>query len=178
MAALAVGLGLIFNSIRQPLSTAVDPELGNLLATCSGVTWALTVLGLRWLAIRSLKHDDQPESAVVAGCFMASLTAVSFALPVEDSTITNWLIVAYLGVFQIGLAYVLIAEGMRHLPALESSLLLLVEPVFSPVWAWLLLGENPGTLAIVGGGVVLLATALHSVQRSRSAPIEAERAPG
>ena len=168
MAALVVGLGLIFGSIRQPLVTAADPELGNLLAMCSGFSWALTVLGLRWLAIRSRTHDEQPEAAVVTGCFVASAVAVSFAFPVEHATGTDWLIVLYLGVFQIGLAYVLITDGMRHVPALESSLLLLVEPVFSPVWAWLALAENPGALAVLGGGVVILATAIHSFQRSRA----------
>jgi len=174
MVALVVGLGLIFGSIRQPLATAPEPELGNLLALCSGFSWALTVLGLRWLAIRSVDHDEQPEAAIVTGCFVASLTAVFFAFPLEGSSATNWLIVVYLGVFQIGLAYVLIAEGMRHVPALEASLLLLVEPVFSPVWAWFLLSENPGALAAVGGAVVILATAIHSVQRGRVAEARVE----
>ena len=45
------------------------------------------------------------------------------------------------------------------------SLLLLVEPVFSPIWAWLLLAESPGTLAILGGRVVILATGIHSFQQ-------------
>lgn len=167
MLALLVGLGLIFSSIREPLETATDPDLGNLLAACAGVSWALTVLGLRWLAIRSLEHHEQPEAAVVTGCFVASLVAVGFAFPVEGSTAVDWLIVLYLGVFQIGLAYVFIAEGMRHIPALETSLLLLVEPVFSPVWAWLLLAESPGMLAVLGGVVVIAATAVHSLQQSR-----------
>ena len=167
MLALIVGLGLIFSSVHQPLETATDPELGNLLATCAGFSWALTVLGLRWLAVRSREHDEQPEAAVVTGCFVASLVAVYFAFPVQNSSAINWLIVLYLGIFQIGLAYVLITEGMRHIPALESSLILLVEPVFSPVWAWLLLAESPGALAILGGGVVILATGVHSFQQGR-----------
>jgi len=167
MLALIVGLGLIFSSVHQPLETAPDPALGNLLATCAGLSWALTVLGLRWLAVRSREHDEQPEAAVVTGCFVASLVAVYFAFPVQNSSAINWLIVLYLGIFQIGLAYVLITEGMRHIPALESSLILLVEPVFSPVWAWLLLAESPGALAILGGGVVILATGVHSFQQGR-----------
>ena len=169
MLALVVGLVLIFGSIRAPVDTATDPALGNLLAACAGISWALTVLGLRWLAVRSVEHHEQPEAAVVTGCFVASLVAVPFTFPVEDPTVMNWLIVLYLGVFQIGLAYVFIAEGMRHIPALETSLLLLVEPVFSPVWAWLLLAESPGALAVLGGGIVVLATAIHSLQRSREA---------
>ena len=178
MLALIVGLGLIFSSVHQPLETAPDPALGNLLATCAGLSWALTVLGLRWLAVRSREHDEQPEAAVVTGCFVASLVAVYFAFPVQNSSAINWLIVLYLGIFQIGLAYVLITEGMRHIPALESSLILLVEPVFSPIWAWLLLAESPGTLAILGGGVVILATGIHSFQQGRKIVLPQERLDG
>ena len=178
MLALIVGLGLIFSSVHQPLETAPDPALGNLLATCAGLSWALTVLGLRWLAVRSREHDEQPEAAVVTGCFVASLVAVYFAFPVQNSSAINWLIVLYLGIFQIGLAYVLITEGMRHIPALESSLILLVEPVFSPIWAWLLLTESPGVLAILGGGVVILATGIHSFQQDRKTVLPQERLDG
>ena len=138
MLALIIGLGLIFNSIQNSSEIATNPELGNLLATCAGLSWALTVIGLRWIAIRSKKHKEQPEAAVVTGCFLASLMAVFFSFPVESSTTVDWLIIFYLGVFQIGLAYSLIAKGIRSISALETSLLLLVEPVFSPIWAWLL----------------------------------------
>ncbi|MDG2316583.1 MAG: EamA family transporter [Gammaproteobacteria bacterium] len=166
MLALIIGLGLIFNSTQNSSEIATNPELGNLLATCAGLSWALTVIGLRWIAIRSKKHKEQPEAAVVTGCFLASLTAVFFSFPVESSTTVDWLIIFYLGVFQIGLAYSLIAKGIRSISALETSLLLLVEPVFSPIWAWLLLAENPGFLSILGGSLVISATAIHSFQKT------------
>ena len=51
--------------------------------------------------------------------------------------------IGYLGVFQIGLAYLLLSTGIRHLPALEASVLLLAEPALNPVWAWLVHGETP-----------------------------------
>jgi drug/metabolite transporter (DMT)-like permease len=166
MLALIIGLGLIFNSIQNSSEIATNPELGNLLATCAGLSWALTVIGLRWIAIRSKEHKEQPEAAVVTGCFLASLMAVFFSFPVESSTTVDWLIIFYLGVFQIGLAYSLIAKGIRSISALETSLLLLVEPVFSPIWAWLLLAENPGFLSILGGSIVISATAIHSFQKT------------
>jgi len=53
-----------------------------------------------------------------------------------------------------------------------------VEPVFSPIWAWLLLAESPGTLAILGGGVVILATGIHSVQQGRKTVLPQERLDG
>jgi DME family drug/metabolite transporter len=167
MVALLGGLALIFASSREPTAIASDPRLGDLLGLGAGFCWSFTVVGLRWIAVRAVDHEDTPESAIVAGCLVAAAFAVPFAFPVENSMTMNWLIVAYLGIFQIGLAYRFIATGIRHLRALEVSLLLLVEPVFSPVWAWLLLGEVPAGLAVAGGAVVLGATAAHA---SRSAP--------
>src|SRR3954468_10480308 len=46
MAALAIGLGLFFVGFDPVSVTAPNPRLGNILATTSGVTWALTIMGL------------------------------------------------------------------------------------------------------------------------------------
>ncbi|MEE8046705.1 MAG: DMT family transporter [Dehalococcoidia bacterium] len=175
MAALLVGLGLIFASTHEATVHASDPKLGDLLALVSGLTWALTVLGLRWIAVRAEHHDDEPAAAVVAGCLVASLFAVLFAFPVENASAGNWFIIAYLGIFQIALAYVFITDGIRHVRALEVSLLLLVEPVFSPVWVWLLLAESPAALAVVGGAIVISAIAVHAVRSGISAKAPLER---
>ena len=67
----------------------------------------------------------------------------SFALPVVGTTPFDWAIVAYLGVIQIGLAYVCFSIGMAGVPALEASLLLLLEPVLNPLWSWLVHDEVP-----------------------------------
>ncbi len=165
MVALLAGLALIFTSTREATVIAADPEFGDLLALGAGFSWAFTVVGLRWIAVRATHHEDKPEAAIVAGCFVASIIAAPFAFPVENANVGNWLIVAYLGVFQIGLAYVFIAKGIRSLPALEISLLLLVEPVFSPIWVWLLLGESPAGLAISGGAIVIGATVVHAIRK-------------
>ena len=80
----------------------------------------------------------------------------------------DWVVVTYLGVFQIGLAYVLLTIGMRHVGALEASLLLLLEPVLNPVWAWFAQGETPAGWALAGGAVILLSTAARAwLDRSR-----------
>ena len=62
---------------------------------------------------------------------------------------------------------------MHRITALEASLLLLVEPVLNPVWAWLVHGEVPGMLAIVGGAVILAATAARTLHARLLAAIEA-----
>ena len=74
----------------------------------------------------------------------------------------------YLGVIQIGLAYVCLSAAMRHLPALEIALLLLLEPVLNPLWTWVVRGEEPGGWALAGGAVIVAATAAKSVYESRT----------
>ncbi|HEX6631858.1 MAG TPA: DMT family transporter, partial [Gemmatimonadaceae bacterium] len=78
----------------------------------------------------------------------------------------DWAVLGYLGVFQVGLAYLLMTRGIRGVPALEASMILLVEPALNPVWAWLLHGEAPGVLAVAGGVLILAATVVRARARA------------
>jgi drug/metabolite transporter (DMT)-like permease len=53
------------------------------------------------------------------------------------------------------MAYVFLVKGVKYVPALEASLILLLEPLLNPVWVLLTLGEKPGPLAMVGGLIIL-----------------------
>jgi drug/metabolite transporter (DMT)-like permease len=77
---------------------------------------------------------------------------------VESLPARDLAILVFLGVIQIGLAYVLLVSGIRGVPALEASLLLLLEPVLNPVWAWLVHGEAPGQWSLIGGAIIMVAT--------------------
>ena len=167
MAVLGLGLAAFFVGVRPPDRLAPDPMLGNVLALASGVTWALTLLGLRWLG----REDSDPGAglrAVVSGNVMAFLLVLPFALPASGHSAKDWLVVVFLGVVQIGMAYVLLSRAMQRVPALEASLLLLVEPVLNPVWAWALHGETPGPWAVAGGAVILGATAVRTTLAFRA----------
>jgi drug/metabolite transporter (DMT)-like permease len=65
-----------------------------------------------------------------------------------------WRLLA-LGVFQLGLPYVLYATAIKYVTALEATLILLLEPVLNPLWVMLALSERPGHWAILGGALVL-----------------------
>src|SRR5438445_4413053 len=103
-----------------------------------------------------------PRSTLFPYTTLFRSVSLPWALPIARVRATDWLVVAYLGVFQLGLAYVFLSRAIARVPALEASLFLLVEPVLSPVWAWLAQGETPGPLAVVGGAVILTATAVKS----------------
>lgn len=169
MAVVGAGLALFFVGDPAPAATAPDPMRGNLLALCSGITWALTVIGLRWLQAPGAGDAEGAAMAtVVAGNAIAFLVCLPFALPVVGSTTVDWLTVGYLGLFQIGLAYVVLTEGIRHVPALEASVLLLAEPALNPIWAWALHGEVPGAWAVAGGVLILAATVFRTWSGARA----------
>ena len=159
LVAFAVALLTIFFGEAAPSTTAPNPALGNWLATASGFAWACTVIGFRLTA----RDPATFGPALLAGNVIAALVSLPLALPITDARATDWAIVAYLGVFQIGLAYALLSIGMREVPALEASLLMLLEPVLNPVWTWLVHGERPGMATLVGGAIVLGATAVKTI---------------
>lgn len=162
MAAMAGGLALFFVGVDPASQTAPEPLAGNLLAAGAGVTWALTILGLRYLGRGKPGREGVNLGVAVAGNLVACAVCLPLALPVAGAGAVDWGAVAYLGVFQVAGAYLFLAAGVRKLPALEVSLLLLLDPVLNPVWAWLLHDERPGVWSLAGGAVILAATAVKS----------------
>ncbi|MEP7177234.1 MAG: DMT family transporter [Gemmatimonadales bacterium] len=167
MAVVGLGLALFFVSAQAPIATAPAPMRGNILALVSGFFWALTVCGLRWLGTGG-EARGSAVAAVVSGNLTAFLVALPMALPLGTPGPVDWAMVLYLGIFQIALAYVLVTAALRHIPALEASLILLIEPVLNPVWAWLFHGERPGSWALLGGAIILGATTLRGWLDARS----------
>jgi DME family drug/metabolite transporter len=176
MAALAVGLVLVLLGVPAAGRTAPDPELGNLLAAVSGATCALMFVGLRWLARGTDEDSGAAPAAVVLGNVFAFAAVLPLALPVTEARTSDWLLVAYLGIFQIGVAYALLLSALRHVGALEASLLMFVEPVLSPIWAWLFHGEQPGGWTLAGGTVILTTTAVRG-WRERVGPLRVTPTP-
>jgi drug/metabolite transporter (DMT)-like permease len=161
---LVVGLGLFFVGIELPRVTAPAPFEGNVLGAMAGLMWALTLVGLRWLGRR--RGGSRPaEAAVVAGNLIACLACLPMAFPIEPTRPLDWALVGYLGVFQIGLAYIFLTRGVRHVPALETSLLILLEPVLNATWAWLAHGEQPGSWSLAGCTIILASTLVYTLTR-------------
>lgn len=167
LAIMAAGLALFFVGAPPAVRTAPDPATGNLLALGSGAAWAVVITSLRWLG-RAGGHDTLSPIAVVAlGNFVTCLACLPMALPVPGTGAVDWAVIAYLGLVQVGLAYVLMTRGLQRVGALEASVLLLVEPVLSPLWAWLVHGEVPGAWALAGGALIVGATLLRSWREER-----------
>ncbi|MEW6268269.1 MAG: EamA family transporter, partial [Thermodesulfobacteriota bacterium] len=175
----ALGLALFFVDIGPAQATAPDPLLGNLASCASGVTWAGTVLGLRWLALRrgrtpqdvvaaapravgGPREANPVAAATVLGNVIVFVACLPWLVPLPATTVREAAVVLWLGVAQVGLAYLLLAHGIRHVRAFDATMLMLIEPVLNPVWAWLAHGEAPGTWALAGGTVILTTSAVRT----------------
>ncbi|MBK9602412.1 MAG: EamA family transporter [Anaerolineales bacterium] len=160
MLIIFLGLTLFFG---DKLST--DGFYGNLLAILSGVTSAVMMV-----SFRAQKNGNPAESNLIAFLVTAAF-GIPFVLK-ETWTVESWSILAFLGVFQIGLAFIFFTQGIKHIPALEANLIGTLEPVLNPIWVFLFYGESMGAFALIGGLVVLGGVVLSAVGGAKAAKEE------
>ncbi len=135
---------------------------GNILAVLSGITMAFMTVALR------AQKDGIPAESILLGQLAAAI--LGFPLVVRESwSLSNLLIIVYLGVFQIGVAFLLFTTAIKHVPAIQATLISTLEPVLNPVWVFLFVGEEPGRFALLGGLVVLGGIAISAIASARSA---------
>jgi drug/metabolite transporter (DMT)-like permease len=84
------------------------------------------------------------------------LFAAPFADPGEIGG-RDLLLLAALGIGQIGLGLIFLSLGARLIPAAEVALITLLEIVLGPLWVWIALSERPGAATLTGGAIVLAA---------------------
>lgn len=166
LAAVAAGMLLCVGSAQPAVATAPNPRLGNWMGAISGLSWAFTVSGLRWLGRRE-GSGNAATATVVLGNLLAFLIGLPLALPAPHLVWANLAVLFYLGVFQIGLAYLFVTRAIRHVPAFEATTVLLLEPALNPVWVWLVQGERPVRSSIAGGVLILSATLVNAWWQSR-----------
>jgi len=83
-----------------------------------------------------------------------SLTVALF-LPLPVFTPNAVASILALGVLQIGLASVFFSYGIKRVPAISANMIALIEPVFNPVWVFLVLGEAPTGNTLLGGALII-----------------------
>jgi DME family drug/metabolite transporter len=159
------GVTLFFIGTESAVATAPDPPRGNLVALGSGVTYALMLAGLRWVS-RTGRGSTGLAAAALGNLFAFACT-MPMAFPVHSVTASDIAVLVYLGVVQIGVAYILLTMALRHVPAVEATTVLMLEPALNPVWSWLAHGERPGALSLAGGGLILAASIVNTWRRAR-----------
>jgi drug/metabolite transporter (DMT)-like permease len=93
--------------------------------------------------------------------------SIPFIVTNVTAEVVPWLVVTVMGVFQMGIAYVLFSIGIKTTPPLAASLIAVIEPLLSPVWVMLATGEKPGPYAVAGGVIVLAAVVAYNAITAR-----------
>lgn len=122
---------------------------GNIIALGSGLAFASVALFLR------KEKAGSPIASIVLGNLLVALAGLPFMLAAPSLGGNGLWRLVLLGTVQLGLPYVFYAAAIRHVTALEATLIPLLEPVLNPLWVMLALGERPGPWAIVGALLVL-----------------------
>ena len=130
--------------------------LGNVVALFSGVSFGGVALFSR------KQKDGSPLESFFLGNILTGIVGLPFMFQSAPNA-SGWIGLILLGVFQLGISYIVYAEAMKRVTALEGVLIPVIEPILNPVWVFLLLRETPGKWAMLGGVIVLFAVTLRCI---------------
>lgn len=156
---LAVGLTLAGMVLFFFDRISLTGMWGNLCGVVAGITFAALILLLR------KQKEGSPVESVILGNALTALLAIPL-MAGQLPTARDWVWLLLLGSIQTAVPYIIYSIVIRHVTALEGTLIPVIEPLLNPTWAFLFLGETPGFWAVLGGVIILSAVTMRSVSRS------------
>ena len=139
-----IGMVLFFSGELSP-----GDINGNIIAILSGMAFAAFLIGMR-------KNEPKYQfPTIFYGNVLISLICSFSLFKLETVSTGDMIMVTYMGIFQIGIAYIIFSYGLKKVSATEASLISMIEPVLNPVWTFLGYGEVPSINSIIGGIIIL-----------------------
>lgn len=125
---------------------------GNILALLAGVCLALVTVLIR-------KEKESAFEIVFFGNALTTIICLPFIIQGFSSTTqVDWFIIFGLGIFQLGIPYLLYTTALKYVSALDAILVGMLEPVFNPIWVYIFVGEAMGEWAFIGAALVIIGT--------------------
>jgi len=139
----------------------------------SGVVAALgSGFAFAWLTVLMRRQKTgSPEAVVLLGNMLTFLIALPWMFPILRIEV-NGPRLLLLGVAQLTIPYLLYSLAIRHVRALDASIISIIEPILNPIWVMLATNERPAFWSIVGGSIVLATSLGRSLLASRNIPAE------
>jgi drug/metabolite transporter (DMT)-like permease len=129
---------------------------GNILGILSGVTFAIVTLMMR------KQKDGSSLESILLGNIVTAVIGLPFMFSPPPSP-TTWAVLIIMAVLQLGLPYILYSIAIKSVTALEAMLISVLDPLVSPIWVFLMIGEIPGKWSIIGGLIVLSAVTFRCI---------------
>jgi drug/metabolite transporter (DMT)-like permease len=125
-----------------------------------------------WLTVLMRRQKTgSPEAVVLLGNMLTFLIALPWMFPILRLE-ENGPRLLLLGVVQLTIPYLLYSLAIRHVRALDASIISIIEPILNPIWVMLATNERPAFWSIVGGSIVLATSLGRSLLASRNIPAE------
>ncbi|MDC1255282.1 DMT family transporter [Paracoccaceae bacterium] len=130
--------------------------LGNLAALGAAISLATA------FTIARSSPDISMIPATALSYWIATIAVVPFVASYTLEA-ADWPKMLILGGALLPLATCLMAIGPRYITSAEVGLFIVLESIFAPILVWYVLGENPGSTAIIGGIIVLLVLTVSNI---------------
>jgi len=131
---------------------------GNMLGNVFGILAGIFLAQMFVMVGRGGDDDATRMSGIMIAHVLTLLIGLPIGIPqTTEIAAIEIVYVIILGVFQLGIPYVLYGIASRDCPPLACSLIGMLEPLLNPVWVAIFIGEVPGPFALVGA-VIIIAT--------------------
>tara|TARA_B110000014_G_scaffold219939_1_gene175726 strand:- start:543 stop:1439 length:897 start_codon:yes stop_codon:yes gene_type:complete len=138
-----IGMAIIFGD-----GIGKGDLIGDLAAVLAAASWAGTLVILRKSAISNI------SLTIATGGYIIAVISLVFAPTLQMST-NDIIWVGLQGLIILPLSFGLISLGPKYLPASEVSLIVLLEAVFGPLWAWVFIKQLPSSASLIGGLIII-----------------------
>lgn len=166
-----IGMSLFFVGKLE-----ISDYSGNIAALGSGICLGLYIMLLKHPAFSTEKENAAgrrgaaPVATVVYGNLLLAIVMLPSgigALPVM--TTKDVFAVAFLGIVQIGISYILFIKGISGgTRPIDASIIGFVEPLLNPVWVFLFIGEQPSNWALLGGAIIIATVLIQTIRQYRT----------
>jgi len=161
--AAAVAVAITLGGMLLFFADRLEPGriLGNIIAIASGIAFA-------GVFICNKLPDTVPEQAILTGLLINMTIGLPFVFFEATTDLFVWGVVAFMGIVQVGLGYVFFSIGIKKTPALLAILVAALEPILSPVFVALAIGEVPGPYALAGGVIIVITVVSYNIWEGKN----------
>lgn len=132
---------------------------GNFIAILSGIAMATFIILLK------LQKEGSPVEMTLIGNVLTFAICIPFILMVTPS-LKSILGILVLGIFQLGISYILYTTAVQYVSTIEAILIPIIEPLLNPVWVYLVTKESPGLYGFLGGSIIITSIILRELLQS------------